>query len=389
MPITLNCPKCHKPFRVRDESIGGRVRCPSCGSVLQVPAALSPASGFGDATAEAGENTPRPVAEDVPASSHHGAPHGVAVAPSSVPGLPVQLPGPPSIKMPGVPPASQSRPSVPVMLPTSTPKRATAPIGPTSPEEVAWLRVRGGLGMIRCAMFLLILLILAGVGHCVWIMFDFDRAMDLNKSILHREGWPLWKEVAAAYTVALAVPAALLLLFGRLKCGRAPAESHARGLALAATFFTLVGLAGGAAFAALTYFHLGDKVKLPEQTRLVALVAAVPSAVLADVFTLLYIGQIGWSVGRPRLQLGVAGFFAYAAILPAGVLIGMQFYPVYEQVRESWRVTGSPMGDPEGDLATRVTVWGAIVIAAVIMLLLRYAGIAGSARRGIRNMLGG
>ena len=47
MPITLNCPKCHKPFRVRDESIGGRVRCPSCGSVLQVPAALSPPSHFG------------------------------------------------------------------------------------------------------------------------------------------------------------------------------------------------------------------------------------------------------------------------------------------------------------------------------------------------------
>ena len=48
MPITLNCPKCHKPFRVRDESIGGRVRCPSCGSVLQVPGALAPASHFGD-----------------------------------------------------------------------------------------------------------------------------------------------------------------------------------------------------------------------------------------------------------------------------------------------------------------------------------------------------
>ena len=46
MPITLNCPSCHKPFRVRDESIGGKVRCPSCGSVLQVPAALSPASNF-------------------------------------------------------------------------------------------------------------------------------------------------------------------------------------------------------------------------------------------------------------------------------------------------------------------------------------------------------
>ncbi|MBO0699974.1 MAG: hypothetical protein J2P46_16370, partial [Zavarzinella sp.] len=74
MPITLNCPKCHKPFRVRDESIGGRVRCPSCASVLQVPAALSPGSHYGDlpsplasagaAGAGAPSSSERPMAED-------------------------------------------------------------------------------------------------------------------------------------------------------------------------------------------------------------------------------------------------------------------------------------------------------------------------------------
>ena len=69
MPITLNCPKCHKPFRVRDESIGGRVRCPSCGAVLQVPATLLPASNFGDGSAgeSTGPTQERPVAEDVAA----------------------------------------------------------------------------------------------------------------------------------------------------------------------------------------------------------------------------------------------------------------------------------------------------------------------------------
>ena len=67
MPITLNCPKCHKPFRVRDESIGGRVRCPSCGSVLQVPSALSPASHFGDdPRPDGGSVAGRPLAEDYP-----------------------------------------------------------------------------------------------------------------------------------------------------------------------------------------------------------------------------------------------------------------------------------------------------------------------------------
>src|SRR3954470_15868894 len=98
MPITLNCPKCHKPFRVRDESIGGRVRCPSCGSVLQVPSALSPASNFGDeGKADAGSAAGvRPVAEDVPqgGSAHGPMPGAVDLNP------PVVHSGPPSIKAP-------------------------------------------------------------------------------------------------------------------------------------------------------------------------------------------------------------------------------------------------------------------------------------------------
>src|SRR5215213_4519649 len=82
MPITLNCPKCHKPFRVRDESIGGRVRCPSCGSVLQVPAALSPGSHYGDlpsglapsGAAGGPSSAERPMAEDVPGRGPGGPP---------------------------------------------------------------------------------------------------------------------------------------------------------------------------------------------------------------------------------------------------------------------------------------------------------------------------
>lgn len=37
MPLTLNCP-CGKQLRVRDDSAGGRVRCPACERVLNVPA---------------------------------------------------------------------------------------------------------------------------------------------------------------------------------------------------------------------------------------------------------------------------------------------------------------------------------------------------------------
>src|SRR5215210_4743112 len=116
MPITLNCPKCHKPFRVRDESIGGRVRCPSCGSVLQVPSALAPASHFGDDPRPEGGSLAgsKPMAEDYPiGASRMGsldeALRGGAGAVDLNPPAGAPMPGPPSIRAP-VPEAPRPAP---------------------------------------------------------------------------------------------------------------------------------------------------------------------------------------------------------------------------------------------------------------------------------------
>lgn len=401
MPITLNCPKCHKPFRVRDESIGGRVRCPSCGSVLQVPAALSPASNFGEpgkAELPIGENTQRPVAEDVGGSAYGGTAHEAipATRSANLPTAPgnAGLPGPPSIKVQGAraPALQLDRSAPPVNLPLAPSRDRSRPAStlPMSGDAAAWSKVRGGLGMIRLALFLCALVVLAFFGHGIWVMFDQDRAIGTKPGLLGKDGWPLWREVMVAYTAGLLIPAALLLLFGRLRCSGAPSESQGRGLALSAAFFTFIALAGLGMFIGMTFFELGDKLKLPEpeRIRLTSIYAAIPSALLADVLTLLFIGQIGWPVGRPGLQKSVASYFAYALLLPAGVLIGMLYYPVIGAIREAYEQTGVPLGDPEGDTAQRATIWSVILLTAVVMLFLRYAGIAGSARRGINKMLG-
>src|SRR5438093_1411668 len=133
MPITLNCPKCHKPFRVRDESIGGRVRCPSCGAVLQVPAALSPASHFGT-----GDDLPggppgagsldRPVAEDVTGKSTGTTKDAMLGGPGRREDV-VDL-GPPGGSSLPAPPSIKARAPAPIQpLP---PARAPAPPPPPS-----------------------------------------------------------------------------------------------------------------------------------------------------------------------------------------------------------------------------------------------------------------
>jgi predicted Zn finger-like uncharacterized protein len=402
MPITLNCPKCHKPFRVRDESIGGRVRCPSCGSVLQVPAALSPASHFDEPPrAEASDDPSKPMAEEVTGRANPipTMPQVAVGGPSSHEGVvdlrasggSVPVP-PPSIRASSLPSATKppERASANVPPPSAPPQQVgrSAPPRPLSDEEATWASVRKGLGMIRLALFLFLLLILAMVGQAVWTVMDQDRAWSDNPGVLGRADWPLKKEVFAAYTLGLTIPAALLLLVGRLRCSGAPPESHARGMAQGAAFLTFVAIAGIAVFLALTFFNLGDKIKLPpEKVRLTGLYAAIPSAVLADILTLLFIGQIGWTLRRPALQKIVAGFFVYALFLPAAILIGEQYYPVFDQLKESWGKMGPALGGPEDDLAQRAVIWAAVILAAVILLILRYAGVAGRARRAIRNFL--
>ena len=41
MTITVNCPKCAKAYRLRDDLAGQRVKCQGCGSVLQIPSSPS------------------------------------------------------------------------------------------------------------------------------------------------------------------------------------------------------------------------------------------------------------------------------------------------------------------------------------------------------------
>src|SRR5687768_11482227 len=49
MPALVKC-HCGQPLRVRDEDLGGRVRCPSCAAVLALPAPVeAPAARVPDA----------------------------------------------------------------------------------------------------------------------------------------------------------------------------------------------------------------------------------------------------------------------------------------------------------------------------------------------------
>ena len=72
----------------------------------------------------------------------------------------------------------------------------------------------------------------------------------------------------------------------------------------------------------------------------------------------------------------------------AAILIGLQFYPVFELFRAAMDATGNPFGGKESDLGQRVMIWGVIFLMAGALYFLRMAGVAGTARRAIRKYLG-
>jgi hypothetical protein len=323
--------------------------------------------------------------------------------------------GPPSIRnpVPGMPPPA----------PVSAPTRAPAP-HPPAPQRVeppkrppfpipgnidpAWSAVRGGLGMIRWGLLLCALILLFLLGHGAWVVLDPDNALKVGPGFLGKDEWPRWKEVMVAYTAVPLVPAVLLLLLGRVRCAGAPGEAHARSLALGAAFFNFLGLVALGLLVALKVSTLDETLKLPAvfkdihtysvlgmtltltTAQLTLLIAAVPSAILADVLTLMFIGQIGWPVHRPRLQKSAAGVFVYAGLLAAGIPIGHLFYPVLDAALESMRQGASPLGaGDDNDQAKRVMIWSVIIVAGVLLFFLRYAAVAGAGRRAVRKFMAG
>lgn len=429
MPLTLNCPKCHKPFRVRDESVGGRVRCPSCGAVLQVPAALSPASHIGldmpKMDVPPGEVTGahRPMAEDVPARSQRpaGSMDDLMLGGAGRMDAPVHdhtagmaLPSPPSIKtrdgdgrrsMPTAPATNASLPSMPPPsrvppAPRSLPRNPVTALPPDL--AAAWDKVRGGLGMIRWGLFFAVLPVFLAIGHGAWITFHPESAMKDGPGFLGRDELPRVREVALAYTAIPFTLAGLFLLVGRMRCGGAPPESHAKGLARGAAFFTFLTILSLIAVFGQRFGDLGAKLQIPPNilphVEPVAGYLIVPSLFLAEVLTLLYVGQIGWPLGRPSLQKGVAGFFLLAALAPPTVLIAHYFYPVLPVVEarvDRWDakhlLDNLPVfftGDDDATV-TKSIIWTVGLFVLGLMIVLRYAGVVGSAKRAVRKYMAG
>lgn len=465
MPITLNCPKCHKPFRVRDESIGGRVRCPSCAAILQVPSSLGPSSlpGFElpapeqqsllDPSAQKSQpknfpeelqQTPIPADDDILGVPSF--PPKIQFGPPGANPSGSQLPAPPSIKLRGTPQAMSSNPIAPMSAPQapqpySTGSMMIPPIGspgittsgtslippggaagmpgfpklkstyippattsgsvppaagqpfqtpnrsPIPPVSSEWKSARSGLGMIQFGLLLLSIPFLGIIGHGVWAYLKPDQALSQGPGFTGRPELNFWKEIVLAYA---GIPATLGMLFvflGRIKCVGVPEHACARGLARGATLFTVLGVVG-IAVAVVNFMGIGAKLRLLPESAPLSVCLAVPSALLADLFTLLFIAQAAWAVGKPNMLTSVAGYVAFALIVPSTLVAANVYLPVVEPLRNSLAEYGSPFAEPNQQLKIRFLVAGTAVCVYGFLMLFFYSMLARTTKKAIQNQFG-
>ena len=93
MAIDVNCPKCGKPYKLKDEMGGKKARCKDCGAIIEVPPAYISAEeqgAFEIIDLEKTVSEERAAGQVSGAPQHFGQPAGPYAAPAYFPQVPPQ-----------------------------------------------------------------------------------------------------------------------------------------------------------------------------------------------------------------------------------------------------------------------------------------------------------
>ena len=437
MPITLSCPKCKKPFRVRDESIGRKVRCPRCAAALQVPGSLVPVGAvsaemdglkFGplsvaesEAPTVRTEAPPRPLEEPVTETGKPGSYADLGIGPeeendvfvsaprSGIPGTtgstqPVDRAGPAVDEAPtAVTRPADQEPAGTAPLrpaPARAPKgRARTVVGLAAPGDVSQLS--SGLRLVQFGMLLLLVPFFAYFGESVYFMLFplTDKVVEDSflllplvdrtpAGLLGVKNLSLWHEIRLLY-----VGLPLLLFFflaipGRIRCLRAPAVTQSRGLAIAAVAMTCLGFMAVALYLVCEVLAVqGTSYRELEWT---AGMAALGTLVLAEVWFCMFVAQLGWPLGSPGLPREVAWFAGMVILVPLAILIthhyqklfGMDDILALNQGMETGKLK-IDIGEIQDKRSERLLLGASALLVAGVLVFFRYSGLVSTARKAV------
>jgi predicted Zn finger-like uncharacterized protein len=404
MPLTLNCPKCKTPFKVRDEALGQKVKCPTCGAVLAVPSNIGPSS-----------MTEIPIDPPVGRPSSYGAPPPVPPRPLTESGRIGSHEDPetfgfeedpkdlerhlasPSMKNLGPrgrlestramtnPPLATNRSRVPMPAPAPVDRRnQPVPVGEESEQFRGWRAVSRGLRLIQFGTWMLLLPVLCEAGKLAYFYFTKGNP-EAGQGFLGL-GKPLWWDIRVLYVAAPVVLGLFLILIGRIGLCRIPLSSEARGVASGAMLFELVvfltAAAAGTLQALIWYGTIPNEGNLADANKAVPF-AGLLFVLLSEVWYLLFLCQTGFPVGDPRMTRRVANFFLIVVFLSVVPPIVNLFEPVFGL---GFGFVNFPFPSPEAQQMNMLLSWAGVVVGLFVVFFL-YTRLAGKARRAIWKMI--
>ena len=420
MPLTLNCPKCRKPFRVRDDAAGQKVRCPNCQAVLQVPGTPKPAEATTAATAPV-----PPVREPAPAPSPPTEPLSPrAAARARADEDDTQAAHPvlardedeekddDTVRVPergrgrhhradreavDLDEAAETAKPGPGRDKTKKVAKRKPEEEPEDPEEVidGWDRVYRGLGRVSIGLFLLLIPSIAYFAKAVMYLMQGEEKKP-EPGFLGISGMHLWDDILLLAIGGSGLLAFLLLLLGRGACARAPRSSHAGGLAKGSLFFTLLTfIALGGAGAAYLMPKLGLIEPVSGEITTITFLAAAMFALIAEGWFGLFLAQIGWPLDRPKLAKEVALFGLVVVVLAVGVVIANQVLIALDlpdlkagidgSIRE--KAHGLPTDEVFRQSANAGLISGGVLLILSVLFVFRYTAVTAAGRRAIRHWL--
>ena len=399
MPIKVTCPKCQGVLHAPDDAGGKRGKCPTCGTVLAIPAgglAAPPHHQPMQTDPSAG-----PVGGGKPLCDAQGygllPPSGGEVRQSSVPMLP--RPGDRTKPVPaagfGVPPAGGfSRPAMPTT-------------GAAEDEVRGYRRARRGLSLIQTGQFFMLLGGLAGPGVAIARLYGLQLP-DKDPGYLGKPGLTAVTEIEyGAVLVPLAL-GMLLVLFGRVGFGNVPASSFARGPARWGGLFKLLAVGGLVTAAVMTgnAFLAGTKLvrwsadgyptlqllagdDMPSKLQVGGLLAWGAFGLLAEACFVSAVGRLGAGLHHP-VAAGRHTRFILLAHLAVGLIgawfalraLDHQVYPsLWQWVVDQYEMLMSKTG------AARPSVALGLMAVPVLVVWWMYARLTGGARRAVGDWL--
>ncbi len=409
MPIKVTCPKCQGVLHAPDDAGGKRGKCPTCGTVLAIPAE-------GAAVAEPTPpvepfRAPEPPREEAPGT--HRSSFGAIPRPAEVesrrPAAGSRLTAPPAFA-----------PAEPRKLadPFAKPGKRAVPGIPGDGLVRAWRRARRGLGWVQLALFLFLI---GAVGYAGIAVADNlgVKLPSQDPGYLRLEGLSSDDEIRAGVVLIPAVLGLLACTLGRFGVSNAPRSSFAKGLATVAAVASLIVLLGVAAILVPAGVQMAQgfvpkgflppaeaapnrpdvielAVPLPREflpaddpngmAQRIGMTLAIIFGVMAEVWFVAALGRMGAALHDVRLGSRATRFVVLIGLAVVAVMVGWFAFEIYPRDTNQFVAANvQPQWDKLGNNKPAV-VWGLIGLGALILWLI-YARMVGAARRAIREWL--